>query len=69
MNAQEFYDQFDTYNITENPDPDYNLPFYQNIFRLMESYHQAKSEALMIKWSSEIEKALLRLPDYKQSKD
>ncbi len=44
MDAKEYYEQFDTYDITSNPDPDYNLSFYQNIFRLMESYHQAKSK-------------------------
>lgn len=27
-----------TDDITSNPDPDYNQPFYQNIFRLMECY-------------------------------
>ena len=27
-----------TEDITSNPDPDYSLPFYQAIFRLMESY-------------------------------
>ena len=44
MNAEEYYRQFDTEDITSNPEPDYNLLFYQNIFRLMESYHQAKSK-------------------------
>lgn len=31
-----------TDDITSNPNPDYNQPFYQNIFRLMESYAQLR---------------------------
>jgi hypothetical protein len=44
MDAKEYYKQFDTEDITGAPEPDYSLSFYQNIFRLMESYHQAKSK-------------------------
>lgn len=42
MTAQEFYEYKrrcgETENITQNENPDYRLPFYQEIFRLMESY-------------------------------
>ena len=42
MTAQEFYDKQRksgfTGDITTNPDPDYGLSFYENIFWLMEEY-------------------------------
>ena len=34
----------ETEDITGNPNPDYTLPFYQNIFRLMEQYHKEASQ-------------------------
>lgn len=44
MTAEEFYEEQrqirNTVDITENPDPDYTLPFYQGIFWLMEEYAQ-----------------------------
>ena len=43
MKAEEYYEQEreggNTRAITSNPDPDYNLSFYQSIFQLMEGYH------------------------------
>jgi hypothetical protein len=42
MTAQEFYEfkrkRGGTDNITQNDNPDYSLPFYQEIFLLMELY-------------------------------
>lgn len=42
MTAQQFYEykrrRGCTDNITQNDNPDYSLPFYQEIFSLMESY-------------------------------
>ena len=48
MTAQNFYDiqrrlGF-TDDITSNPDPDYNFPFYHAIFRLMEEYARHEAE-------------------------
>jgi len=34
----------ETEDITSNPNPDYTLLFYQNIFRLMEQYHKEASQ-------------------------
>ena len=34
----------ETEDITGNPNPDYTLPFYQNIFRLMEQYRKEASQ-------------------------
>ena len=51
--AEEFYEQErlnnNTEDITSNPNPDYSLPFYQSIFRLMEKY------ASQDKWISVID--------------
>lgn len=48
MTPEEFYEQQRllglTTDITENPEPDYNQPFYQSIFRLMESYTAQQKE-------------------------
>ena len=48
MDAREYYEEQRklgyTYNITSNPSPNYFLSFYQDIFTLMEEYHQAKSK-------------------------
>lgn len=42
MNAKEFYEEMRragfTENITSNSEPDYNEPFYQDIFSLMEAF-------------------------------
>jgi len=42
MKAKNFYNiarhSGHTYNITSNPDPDYNLEFYKEIFWLMDQY-------------------------------
>ena len=47
MDAKEYYDKErlagNTYDITSNENPNYHLSFYQNIFRLMESFHTEKS--------------------------
>jgi len=46
MNAKEFYikQQLEgkTDDITSNPNPDYSLDFYQQIFSLMEGYKQVR---------------------------
>ena len=48
MDAKEYYDKErlagNTYDITSNENPNYHLSFYQNIFRLMESFHTEKSK-------------------------
>ena len=48
MLAKEFYEQEringNTYYITSNPDPDYELQFYRNIFRLMDGYANQQAQ-------------------------
>ena len=50
MNKEQFYEQErlkgNTDHITSAPDPDYSLPFYQEIFDLMEAYkaHEESTE-------------------------
>lgn len=47
MTPQEFYEEQRkrglTDDITCNPEPDYSLPFYQQIFSLMEEYAKQKT--------------------------
>jgi hypothetical protein len=46
MNAKDHYEEMRksgfTNDITSNDDPDYKQPFYQSIFRLMESFAQQR---------------------------
>jgi len=46
MNAKDYYEEMRkaglTNDITSNYEPDYEQPFYQNIFRLMEGFSQNK---------------------------
>ena len=48
MSAQKFYEQMRkaglTEDITSNESPDYNLSFYQSIFRLMEDFAKKELE-------------------------
>lgn len=53
MSAQNFYEQMRklglTEDITSNESPDYHLPFYQSIFRLMEEFSKKEHEE-KIRW-------------------
>ena len=63
MSAKKFYEQMRqaglTEDITSNDSPDYNLPFYQSIFRLMEEFSKKEYEE-KLRWIPTEEK----LPDY-----
>ena len=50
MTAEEYYEKQRrkglTEDITGDPEPDYSLPFYQNIFKIMEGYQSQLKELL-----------------------
>ena len=49
MNAKDYYEEMRkaglTDDITSNDEPDYNQPFYQSIFRLMEGFSKKNETA------------------------